>query len=204
MEKKVILIFCLCSIFLGSKTLKAQNYLEQDKFWTIGFGFNIVYDSGEQFGGLFDIKDNYHYRTPLRASLERRLSLKYGIEGAISYNKFLRNKVLNTVILDDDIDFLSIDTTFKYYFSNSFFNGHRSAFEGFIVGGISQNFYDFDWSLSINTGLGLNFFLTDTVSLTGQTLLKFTLVEPSPIQGRPINDFIHYNIGIVLKLPKKI
>ena len=156
-----------------------------------------MYDAGEQLSGLLDIEDNYHYQTPLRLSLERKLSLNHGIEVSANYNEFLESKIFNRVRLADDIKFLAVDVAYKYYFSNLFLDPYRSSYEISALVGFGNNFYDSEWGLSLNSGIGISYYLTDTLLISGQGILKFSIVDPLSI-----NNFLHFNVGLTLKLPK--
>ncbi len=192
---KFIKFFYCLFVLLISKSAIAQTYQNQDNPWIIGFGINVVYDSGDIIGGLFDIKDNYNYNSPFRFSIEKRFEDDFGFEVSANFNKFLEGKTINSVELEEDIDFLAIDGMFKYYITNTYLNKYRAIYEGYLTIGGGSSFYDGSGAATANLGAGINFFISESVRLNAQALGKIS-VDNSP-QG---SNYIHYNLGLIIRL----
>lgn len=195
MKKNFCRLLLIFSIWLGTEQIAAQAIEPDRNPWVMGFGFNIIYDSGEGLEGIFDFKNNYNYDIPLRFSIEKRFLNNYGIELSANFNRLLKDKRINNTRLSDDINVFAIDAMYKYYFTNLFLDTYRSSFEGFLSSGASANFYNGKGGMTANLGLGLNYFITERFWLTGQGITKFAVVNAD--LG---SNYLQFNLGFIIRL----
>lgn len=195
MKKSIWIFFIVSFLVLVTKPISAQTYTDNKNPWIIGFGLNVIYDSGEGLNGLFEFKRNYNYHNPYRFSLEKRFARHYGIEVSANFNRLLKDKVINGLVLDEDIRFVAFDGMAKYYFTNMFLDENRSLFEGYVAGGMSANYYEDNGVLTINAATGLNFFISEEFRITGQVVAKFTG------SGTPFSsNYLQFNLGCIIRL----
>lgn len=186
--------FCLF-LFFSIGTMHSQAYRTQENPWILGLGINVVYDSGDIFGGLFDIKDNYNYSNPIRLSIEKRFADDFGFEVSGNFNRFLEGKTVNGNTLEDDINFFALDGMFKYYLTNTYLNKYRAIYEGYLAIGGGSSFYDGTGAATANLAVGINFFISESVRFNAQATGKISI--DNSIKG---TNYIHYNFGIIIRL----
>ncbi|MAQ75788.1 MAG: hypothetical protein CL613_05590 [Aquimarina sp.] len=180
-------------------TLLTQNLSAQKKDanpWVLGIGVNIINDSGEILSGLFNLSENYHYKNPISASIEKRFALNHGFEVLFSNNTFLTGKRVNGQILTEDRSFMAFDGHYKNYISNLWQNTYRAIYEGYFLIGSGMTIIEDKNSITGNLGLGINWFLTEQMRLSTQAIGKVGLQAN---QGSASN-YIQFNIGLIFRL----
>ncbi|WP_146052773.1 hypothetical protein [Aquimarina sp. I32.4] len=192
---KFINFFSCFFLMLAITPTRAQGYKTQDNPWILGIGANIVYDPGALFSGLFDIKDNYNYHSPVRVSLEKRFNDDYGFEVSGNFNKLLEGKVINGGRLEDEINFLALDGMFKYYITNTYQNKYRAIYEGYLATGIGGSFYNGSGAKTANLGVGFNIYLSESIRFNAQATGKIS-IDNSTVG----TNYIHYNLGFIIRL----
>ncbi len=113
----------LALVFLFSFTLSAQ---EQDieltkkdsivqSFWLVSLGINIVDDSGDEFGDLFDLSDGWNMVPfPSRISVGRYFKNGLGVEAIGTYNRYKEGKIVDNAPIAEDVDYLGLDLRLSY------------------------------------------------------------------------------------------
>ncbi len=175
--------------------VRGQTYSTQENPWILGIGINVVYDSGNIFGGLFQLQDNYNYSHPIRGAVEKRFANDYGFEMSANFNRFLEGKTVNNVVLEEDIEFLALDGMFKYYLTNTYLNIYRAIYEGYLAIGGGSSFYDGTGAATANLGIGINLFISESVRFNMQATGKISVDNSS--RG---TNYIHYNFGLIIRL----
>lgn len=191
---KFIHQFCILSL-LTVYSVKGQNYLNQENPWVLGIGVNIIYDSGSLFDGVFNLKENYNYNTPIRLSLEKRFKDDYGFEISGSFNKFLEGKRVNNKILDKSVNIFILDGAFKYYITNKYLNKYRALYEGYFSFGGGSSFYDKTPATTANLGIGINYYISESIRFNAQATGKISI--DNSLKG---SNYIQYNIGLIIRL----
>ena len=83
--------------------------------WIVGVGFNAVDDSGNVFDGIFNVGQEWNFVPfPSRVSIGRYFKNGLGVEAIGTYNKYLKDNIINGVILADDIPYYGFDARLTY------------------------------------------------------------------------------------------
>ncbi|GAA3520337.1 hypothetical protein GCM10022393_38210 [Aquimarina addita] len=180
--------------------VKSQSFSDPDNPWILGFGLNAINDSGGGVKGLFNVSDNYNYSNPYRISVEKRFADHFGLEVATNLNRFLEGKTVNGRSLENDIDFIALDGSVKFYFTNFFVDVNRSFIEGYMAMGAGKSFYDGTGAVLANVGFGVNYYVTEIFRLNTQVTSKFST---GAITNELGSNYIQINIGFIIRIYKK-
>jgi OOP family OmpA-OmpF porin len=83
--------------------------------WIVSLGTNVVDDSGDEFGNLFDIKDGWNaVPFPSRISVGRYFESGLGLEAIGTYNKYKEGKIVDNAVNLEDVDYLGLDFRVSY------------------------------------------------------------------------------------------
>ncbi|WP_435625398.1 OmpA family protein [Flagellimonas sp.] len=83
--------------------------------WMVSLGINVVDDSGDEFGNLLDIRDGWNaVPFPSRISIGRYFQNGIGLEAIGSYNQYQEGKIVDNVVIAEDIDYFGIDFRLSY------------------------------------------------------------------------------------------
>ena len=190
-----IVLFILCYNFRGT----AQVTENANNPWIISFGLSAIEDSGTKFSQPFEFAKNYHFTNPFLFSIEKRFRENYGLLLAANFNTFKEGKLLNSDVIEEDIDFFALDVFFKYYVSNKFVDKYRSPVEGYLLFGAGRSSYDGEFSENINFGVGLTIFVTQDIRFFAQAMAKFDLVQ----KENAGSNYFQYDFGILIRIPRK-
>ena len=191
--------FFLLSISLLSLSSYSQVIENENNPFVVGLFLNTIDDSGNVFGNLFNFNENYHFKRPFKITGEKRFAEDYGLELALTSNVYEEGKRFNNDIIEEDINFFSVDLAFKYYVTNHIYNKYRNYVEGYLLSGLGQNFYDGDGNTTFNLGGGLNVALTKKIRIVAQATGRIDL------SGRlERSNFVQYDIGLIYRIPTKI
>lgn len=171
----------------------AQNYTGKQKNWTLGLGFNSIIDSGESINDVFDIGQSHHFSNPFKISLEKKINSIIGVEIRGTSNKYKESKKFNSGFLREDISFLSIDSSVKYYFTNKPNGYNPSKFEGYGIGGIGISWYNGANDQNIHIGGGINYKINKNLHLNFQSIGKLSVRS-----GSNSNNYIQLDLGVLL------
>lgn len=117
------LLWALLALVCMSQTSVAQDELpvltEKDSIvvssWMFSIGTNIVDDSGDEFGSLFDVQDSWNYVPfPSRISIGRYFESGLGLEAIGTYNTYEAGKIVDGVVNPEDVDYFAIDFRASY------------------------------------------------------------------------------------------
>ncbi|WP_420600867.1 OmpA family protein [Flagellimonas sp.] len=117
-SKATLLAMALLFFMQGAAQQEVQ-LTEKDsvvkKSWLFTLGINIVDDSGDEFGNLFDIKDGWNMVPyPSRVSIGRYFENGVGLETIATYNKYKTGKIIDNAENREDIDYLALDLRVSY------------------------------------------------------------------------------------------
>ncbi|RNC88673.1 MAG: OmpA family protein [Allomuricauda sp.] len=119
---KLLLAFFVLAFF--SQTLSGQEesiptLTEKDSIvvqsWIFTVGTNIVDDSGDEFGNLFDVQDGWNMVPfPSRVSIGRYFENGLGLELIGSYNQYKEGKTIDGLVNQENIDYYAADFRVSY------------------------------------------------------------------------------------------
>ena len=102
-------------------------------------GTNIVDDSGDEFGELFDLSDGWNMVPyPSRVSVGRYFKNGVGLEAIGSYNRYKEGKIVDNVVNPADIDYWGLD--FRVSYDLNMILGETGFFDPYI--GIGAGYTD--------------------------------------------------------------
>ncbi len=108
-------------------------------YWLVTLGTNIVDDSGDEFGELFDLKEGWNMVPyPSRVSVGRYFKNGVGLEAIGSYNRYKEGKIIDNVVNTQDIDYWGLD--FRVSYDLNMILGETGFFDPYI--GIGAGYTD--------------------------------------------------------------
>jgi len=108
-------------------------------YWLVSLGTNIVDDSGDEFGELFDLSDGWNVVPyPSRVSVGRYFKNGVGLEAIGSYNKYKEGKIVDGTVNPQDIDYWGLD--FRISYDLNMILGETGFFDPYI--GIGAGYTD--------------------------------------------------------------
>ncbi|MEM9648568.1 MAG: OmpA family protein [Bacteroidota bacterium] len=109
------LTFMLCSAIQGQEPqLTAKDSIVKSS-WMVTVGTNVVDDSGDEFGSLFDIEDSWNaVPFPSRISVGRFFENGLGLEAVATYNKYKEGKIIDSEVNPEDVDYFGLDFRVNY------------------------------------------------------------------------------------------
>lgn len=108
-------------------------------YWLVTLGTNIVDDSGDEFGELFDLSEGWNMVPyPSRVSVGRYFKNGLGLEAIGSYNKYKEGKIIDNVVNTENIDYWALD--FRVSYDLNMILGETGFFDPYI--GIGAGYTD--------------------------------------------------------------
>lgn len=108
-------------------------------YWLVSLGTNIVDDSGDEFGELFDLSDGWNMVPyPSRVSVGRYFKNGLGLEAIGSYNRYKEGKIVDNVVNPEDVDYWGLD--FRVSYDLNMILGETGFFDPYI--GIGAGYTD--------------------------------------------------------------
>ncbi len=108
-------------------------------YWLVSLGTNIVDDSGDEFGELFDLSEGWNMVPyPSRVSVGRYFKNGLGLEAIGSYNRYKEGKIVDNVVNPEDVDYWGID--FRVSYDLNMILGETGFFDPYI--GIGAGYTD--------------------------------------------------------------
>ncbi len=109
--------------------------------WVFGLGYNFVDDSGDTFGDLLAVTEQWNgLAYPNRLSAGRYFKSGLGIEAIATYNKYSAGKIIDGRINLEDSDYLGLDARVSYDLNKII--GDTSWFDPYL--GLGFGFTDAD------------------------------------------------------------
>ncbi|MER3318221.1 MAG: OmpA family protein [Allomuricauda sp.] len=108
-------------------------------YWLVSLGTNIVDDSGDEFGELFDLSEGWNMVPyPSRISVGRYFKNGLGLEAIGSYNRYKEGKIVDNVVNPEDVDYWGLD--FRVSYDLNMILGETGFFDPYI--GIGAGYTD--------------------------------------------------------------
>ena len=119
---KTTKVFGFLMLLLATNLTFAQDELQvtaKDSIvqssWIVGVGFNAVDDSGNVFDGIFNVGQEWNIVPfPSRVSVGRYFKNGLGVEAIGTYNKYMKDNIIDGVVLADDIPYYGFDARLTY------------------------------------------------------------------------------------------
>ena len=132
-------------VLLFATTISAQEIELTKKdsivqsYWLVSLGTNMVDDSGDEFGELFDFSDGWStVPYPSRVSIGRYFKNGVGLEAIGTYNRYKEGKIVDNVVNTEDVDYLGLD--FRVSYDLNMILGETGFFDPYI--GIGAGYTD--------------------------------------------------------------
>ncbi|MDN3492033.1 outer membrane beta-barrel protein [Winogradskyella bathintestinalis] len=188
--KRLILIVLLVSFSLSSFAQR------EAKDWYLNIGVNAINSLGSQ-SPIYH-PDEWAFEFPISAAVEYNWNEQFSIEQSITFNGFNESNKIDGVNLDQDYNYISLDTNVKYYLGEYIFGRNLHWLDFYASAGVG--FYHIDeTNISANLGGGLLVWLNSaqTFGLKGQLTGKFAFDHPD--SGFDNNHY-QYHLQAVFKL----
>ncbi len=169
---------------LSASTLLAQNELPRitskdsivKSSWNIGLGYNIVDDSGDASGDLFNIKEQWNTTAaPNRINVGRYFKNGIGLEAIGAYNTYQIGKRIEGRINTEQIDYFSIDTRVSYDLNRIF--GGKGWFDPYIGAGFGYTDANNAGTTTYNAVIGFRTWISDRWGLDLNTSGKWRTAD---------------------------
>lgn len=162
---------------------------------SLNLGANFIDSSGDQnaFNIISSFEEKIASGLPIELGISYEISKKIGIFANLSLNTFQEGKDLDGIILNEDLNYWSVDMGMRYYFYVLPFS-RDSYIEFYGHGGLGV-FNINETSFTGNTGLGARYWINPTFGIYANGSGKFAF-DNKIIQS---NHF-QYSLGIVVRL----
>lgn len=108
-------------------------------YWLVTLGANAVDDSGHEFNRLFDLEGAWNVAPyPSRVSIGRYFKNGVGLEAIGSYNKYKEGKIVDKVVMQEDVDYYGFD--FRVSYDLNMILGETGFFDPYV--GIGAGYTD--------------------------------------------------------------
>ena len=135
-----VISFCFMSSLFAQEVeqLTKKDSIVQS-YWLVTLGTNIVDDSGDEFGELFDLSEGWNMVPyPSRISVGRYFKNGLGLEAIGTYNKYKEGKIVDNAVNPEDIDYWGMD--FRVSYDLNMILGETGFFDPYI--GIGAGYTD--------------------------------------------------------------
>ena len=199
-----VLFSILCVHLISAQSWRSgsgSSYYNND--WSVGIGINAIEDSGNR--EIFDA-DNWNFGNPIYVSLEYYRNSQFSVAIMASFNKYVEGKNIDGgIVLDQNhaASYAAFDLLAKYSFHDLLNSG---KFEPYVL--LGPGFTQIgDYSttnkgevpakgrMTINTGIGCNYWFSDNVGLNINGMAKFGI-------GEGVKNQMEASFGVMFKIPK--
>ena len=191
----VLAFFFLCQTLVAQPIKKLTN--ANSYGWMFGLSYSVLDDDGNS--AAFYDPSNWHTNVfPSRIFADKYIYKGWSTELAMSFNQYNPKKLVNLQMGKTGF-FLATDANLKYSFNKLLGEG---AVDPYVSSGLGLSIRNCDDSLvgnvtpTLNLGLGLNFWLSNSVGIQLQTSGKIGLT--SDLFG--YSDYMQHSIGLVVKI----
>lgn len=136
-------VVALALIYSGAVKAQDIQLTKKDSIvkssWIFTIGTNIIDDSGDEFGNLFDVEDAWNMVPyPSRVSIGRYFENGLGLEAIGTYNRYKEGKVVDNSINPEDVDYFGLD--FRVSYDLNMILGETGFFDPYV--GIGAGYTD--------------------------------------------------------------
>lgn len=198
-----ILVLTSCILFLKSPAKPRDprddphRNRDQKKVWLFVLGWNAVDDNSNPFKKLLSLRSSWNIRPyPTQLSGENYINDNWSVGGIFNYNLYKPGKLINGSINPGRFPFFSIDAFAKYYFDDLIklpedFDLYSPMGLGFTL----RTNPPYRSTITLNLGLGFNYWITGTLGINVQSMAKFGLRSPLFRSG---SNYLQHSLGIIV------
>ncbi|RPG30789.1 MAG: OmpA family protein [Muricauda sp. TMED12] len=133
----IALIFSALTFAQDVELTKKDSIVQS--YWLVTLGANAVDDSGHEFNRLFDIEGAWNIAPyPSRVSIGRYFKSGVGLEAIGSYNRYKEGKIVDKVVMQEDVDYYGFD--FRVSYDLNMILGETGFFDPYV--GIGAGYTD--------------------------------------------------------------
>ncbi|MDF0717426.1 OmpA family protein [Muricauda sp. 334s03] len=134
----VMAFFSYALTFAQDLELTKKDSIVQS-YWLVTVGANAVDDSGHEFNRLFDFDGAWNIAPyPSRVSIGRYFKSGIGLEAIGSYNQYKEGKIVDKVVMQEDVDYYGFD--FRVSYDLNMILGETGFFDPYV--GIGAGYTD--------------------------------------------------------------
>jgi hypothetical protein len=200
-----ILLSLLCLQLLSAQGWSERSSSQHENDWSIGLGFNAVYDSGTSAKDLFNVSDNWNFGTPFYISAENYINNQFSIGANLSFNYIKEGKIIDgeTILKGgNEAGYVAFDLAVKYSFRDLL---KLKAFEPYVFVGLGfTHIGDYQTEeniqrikgkgrMTFNTGLGANYWFSSTWGINLNLAGKFGV-------GSDVTNQLLNSLGVLYRL----
>jgi hypothetical protein len=190
--KKLILLVVFAAFGLSSSAQRNNNE------WFLNVGLNAINSLGTQ--SPFNSPDDWAFRFPISAAIEFNWGKNeyFSIEQSITLNGFNDDSRIDFAALENDLNYISLDTHLKYYFGQKYLFPRNERLDLYLNGGIGFFHID-ETNISANFGGGVLFWFNNKkrFGLRAQIIGKFAFNHP---ESGFDNNHYQYHLQAVFRL----
>ena len=143
-------------------------------YWLVTLGANAVDDSGHEFNRLFDIEGAWNIAPyPSRVSIGRYFKNGVGLEAIGSYNRYKEGKIVDKVVMQEDVDYYGFD--FRVSYDLNMILGETGFFDPYVGIGAGYTDANNQGRGTYNAILGFRTWLSDHWGLDFNTTGKWAM-----------------------------
>ncbi|GAA4281853.1 hypothetical protein GCM10022260_22740 [Gaetbulibacter aestuarii] len=156
-----------------------------------GVGMNIVDDSDDRTGKVFDLKSGWNYAPyPSRLSLGKYWRSGLGLEGIASYNHYKKGKIVGGSPLPEGKNYWALDARLSYDLRKLI--GDNGWFDPYVGVGLGVNTAVGQTRATYNAIFGSRFWFSDRWGIDINTTGKWTM-------NPDLTDHIQHAAGVVYR-----
>ena len=164
--------------------------------WMVSLGINIVDDSGDEFGNLLDLRDGWNtVPFPSRVSIGRYFDSGIGLEAIGTYNRYNEGKIVDNMVIPEDIDYFGIDFRISYDLNQIV--GQTGFFDPYVGIGAGYTDANNQGRGTYNAVVGFRTWFSDRVGLDFNSTGKWTMNTENS------TNHIQHAVGVVYQFDVK-
>jgi hypothetical protein len=168
----------------------------QKTVWTAGVNGVVIDDDANSFKKHFDVKENWNLLPfPTNAHLEGFIDKGFSVEGAFTYMRLKKGKILgDNVVRNAHHSLFSFDVNAKYDLNELI--GDTKAFSPYLVAGLGYTYRSVEGlrhAITGNFGFGFNVWVYKGWGLNVQSMAKFALNKASH------RNYLQHSVGVVYR-----
>ncbi len=207
---KYILIASLCFNTLNAQIKReiANDYRTGQLL--LGVGLNLVEDSGESFS----TESSINFSNPFKLNVEYTLGNEFSFFGSLSFNKYVAGKVVDRRIVQEggEANYMAFDVGTNFYFRKILNKYNIGPYLSFGLGYTNIGSYialpkgttevleiPSVGRLTINPGLGINYWFSPTWGMNANVMAKFG-IDSKEYEYDYVSNQMQFSFGVIYSL----
>lgn len=187
--KKILTILSCCFALIG---LAQEKQTKEKEKWVFGSGINFIDNSATTYNQYFKTKNWNAIPFISSFSVDRKLENNLAIGVNLSMNQYQANNIHNGNSISRDLTYFVINANAKYNFDQHITD--LKWFDASVLAGAGFGWLGGENNQFLNTGLTLDFWLSNTVGMRLQTIGKFAIDN-----DQLFNNHIQHTAEFILK-----